>query len=285
MCSEMQQLETVFALSLVALYRDLRSRQRVAGEALEPTYFARRLDRPPSGARGEMIKVSRRGASHQLDRDLARPGGSAGHHFAGVGRFAGVPGRPSDTGGGRTAILATPKINGKQEEPPRLDPRFRAPFDRVSGTTPHRRAGRADGRRAAGLRARLLRGSWRAAEQAAVQIDSRPGRGGVVLFLRHHGRQAGEDGRDIHPPSGGVAKNLRGRCGSTRDAMRRAGARHGRGHVRRRLEGGQEALGGSGVLVTGHEADRHDVPVRDEAPGRELRKMMVADLATDIRVI
>ena len=99
----------------------------------------------------------------------------------------------------------------------------------------------------------------------------RPRRAGVRVRLRAPRRPAPPLGRGLHRPPGRRREDLRGHAAGHRDAVRRAAARHGRGHV------GVAGGGPRGVRRRGrrprrrrHQAHRHHVPVARRGAGREL---------------
>ena len=70
------------------------------------------------------------------------------------------------------------------------------------------------------------------AADSAVADRPRRGRPRLRLRLRAPRRPAAQVGRGLHHPPGGGGQDLRGHAPRHRDAVRRAAARHGRGHER-----------------------------------------------------
>jgi GTP pyrophosphokinase len=106
-----------------------------------------------------------------------------------------------------------------------------------------------------------------------------------VFACEHHADQRRKSGEDFITHPVGVAKICAGHAAGHRDAVRRAAARHGRGHERLARGGrgqfGEEVAG----LVDGvTKLTGITFQSRDEAQAENYRKMMVA-MATDIRVI
>ena len=107
-----------------------------------------------------------------------------------------------------------------------------------------------------------------------------------MFACEHHADQRRKSGEDfiVHPV--GVAKICAGHAPRHRDAVRRAAARHRRGHVARRSTRSASASATrSPTLVDGvTKLTGITFQSRDEAQAENYRKMMVA-MATDIRVI
>ena len=124
------------------------------------------------------------------------------------------------------------------------------------------------------------------ADEVAQPVDRRQVVEAFVFACEHHADQRRKSGEDfiVHPV--GVAKICAGHAARHRDAVRRAAARHRRGHDARSLDEVRSAFGEevAGLVDGVTKLTGITFQSRDEAQAENYRKMMVA-MATDIRVI
>ena len=315
---QMHELEYGLRASLVALYRGLRTRERVAGEELEHLLRGDGPHGRPPRLAARLVRVLAELELVSLDRDLpalAIAGDRA--HLAGA--LSGVQGVRNAIRG-RTTIPEQRKSPTKRLSRPRGIRRGRPAPRRmlVRGRRRRSRGGRADGearsgrsraaaagrpgrrrrrpergrpRRAHRGRAQLLADLFAIVEEHADEaaVDGRPRRGSRrrsssrACTTPTSARKSGED-FIIHPV--GVAKICAGHAPRHRDAVRGAAARHRRGHVARRWRRSarRSARRSPAWSTASPSSPGITFQSRDEAQAENYRKMMVA-MATDIRVI
>ena len=202
------------------------------------------------------------------------PVAARGRAHGGDGRVAGGGGRP---GLGYPWTMASeadtrtgPRATGGRSRPPVTAER--AP---VGERRAHRRARAGRPRRSHRDRApaarRPVRDRRGARRRRGGRDRPRARRGRLPLRLRAPRRPAAQVGRGLHHPPGRRGEDLRGHAPRHRDAVRRAAARHRRGHERVARRGPRALRRrGRDARRRRHEAHRHHLHEPRRGAGREL---------------